>query len=67
MDFVSYLCLIYTLQVTEFDVDDFLVDLYFYFDKSTKRKRVYETSCLQVKQNIHRWFVLFFCRVFYFL
>ena len=25
-------------QITGFDVDDFLVDLYFYFDKSTKRK-----------------------------
>ena len=26
------------IQVTGFDVDDFLIDLYFYFDKSTKRK-----------------------------
>lgn len=26
------------MQITGFDVDDFLVDLYFYFDKSTKRK-----------------------------
>lgn len=28
----------YPTKVTGFDVDDFLVDLYFYFDKSTKRK-----------------------------
>lgn len=26
------------MQVTGFDVDDFLVDLYFYSDKSTKCK-----------------------------
>ena len=28
----------YKIQITGFDVDDFLVGLYFYFDKSTKRK-----------------------------
>ena len=25
-------------QVTGFDVDDFLVDIFYYFDESTKRK-----------------------------
>ena len=41
-------------KVAEFDIEDFLVDLYHYFDKSSKRKVALEEFCLFCEQEYRK-------------
>ena len=41
-------------EVAGFDIEDFLVDLYHYFDKSSKRKVTHEEFCLFFEQEYRK-------------
>ena len=41
-------------EVAGFDIEEFLVDLYHYFDKSVKRKVTFEEFCLFCKQEYRK-------------
>ena len=41
-------------EVAGFDIEDFLVDLYHYFDKSSKRKVTLEEFCLFCEQEYRK-------------